>query len=249
MLDENYFKSLTLELTALKDRIRSFVQDNHWLTDGEWKESVLRAFLRRHLPRNIEIGRGFVITESGLSTQIDVLIYDSTKPILFQDGTLVVVTADAVLGVLEVKTALDSTGYRKAVKKLSDNIRLIQGRSEPKRVYGLFSFEFEDETARKIANRLRTLKEAGNARSWEVINLVCLGNSTFIRFWEFDPQDDQRELDAWRAYELVDQAPGYFIHNVIQQLCPESVEANKRLWYRLSKAEHRLGEVKLKEPV
>jgi hypothetical protein len=214
----------------------------HWQTDGEWKESVVRAFLRRHLPRNIEIGRGFVITEGGPSTQIDVLIYDSAKPILFQDGALVFVTADAVLAVLEVKTSLNNTTYRQAVRKLSDNIRLIQGQSASRRVYGLFSFE--DQTS-EIEDRLNELKGAGDVGVWEVIDLICLGDSTFIRFWEFDPQDDRRKLDAWRAYTLKDQAPGYFIHNVVQQLCPESVEINKRLWYPPSKAGRVIGEVKL----
>lgn len=41
-----HFKSLALELNALKDRVRNFIDDAHWLTDGEWKEAVLRAMLR-----------------------------------------------------------------------------------------------------------------------------------------------------------------------------------------------------------
>ena len=52
-----YFKNLTDELTSLKDRIRHYIEDAHWQSDGEWKESVLRTILRRHLPKNIGIGR------------------------------------------------------------------------------------------------------------------------------------------------------------------------------------------------
>jgi hypothetical protein len=67
-MDElEYFRSITLELQALKNRVRHFIRDKHWLTDGEWKESVLRAVLRRHLPQSIGVGTGFVITQDGPS--------------------------------------------------------------------------------------------------------------------------------------------------------------------------------------
>jgi len=56
MLTSNYFESLATELDALKNRVRNFIQDRHWQTDGEWKESVLRAFLRRNLPKSVQIG-------------------------------------------------------------------------------------------------------------------------------------------------------------------------------------------------
>ena len=57
---ENYFKSVTLEIEALKNRVRDFIDDSHWQTDGEWKESVLRSILSRNIPENIKIGRGNV---------------------------------------------------------------------------------------------------------------------------------------------------------------------------------------------
>jgi hypothetical protein len=72
-----YHKSLNRELQALKDRVRNLMDDPHWLTDGEWKETVLRSVLRKHLPHSVQVGRGFVLTPSRCSKQIDVLIYDS----------------------------------------------------------------------------------------------------------------------------------------------------------------------------
>ena len=57
MFDSDYFISLSNELSSLKNRVRNFIQGEHWLTDGEWKESVLRSFLRRNLPKSVEIGR------------------------------------------------------------------------------------------------------------------------------------------------------------------------------------------------
>ena len=61
---DKYFESLTDEILALKNRVRNFIHDSHWLTDGEWKESVLRSIIARSLPSSAKIGRGFIVTES-----------------------------------------------------------------------------------------------------------------------------------------------------------------------------------------
>jgi len=85
-MDANeYFRSLTAEINALKDRIRNFIGEKHWLSDGLWKESVIKAILRRYLPGAAGVGTGFVVTDMGPTTQIDILIYDLTKPVLFRD--------------------------------------------------------------------------------------------------------------------------------------------------------------------
>ena len=54
---QSYFKSLSEELHSLKDRVRNLMDTPHWLTDGEWKESVIRYFLKRNLPRTVDVGR------------------------------------------------------------------------------------------------------------------------------------------------------------------------------------------------
>ena len=72
---KSYFESLTIELESLKNRVRNFIHGAHWLTDGEWKESVLRSVIGRNLPDTVKIGRGFILTEQGLSSQCDILLY------------------------------------------------------------------------------------------------------------------------------------------------------------------------------
>ena len=103
----DYYRSLASELHAVKNRVRNFIGSHHWPTDGEWKESVLRTVLRRHLPSNMKVGRGFVVRPERPSKQIDVLIYDASKPVLYQDGDLVIVTCDAVKGIIEVKSNIE----------------------------------------------------------------------------------------------------------------------------------------------
>ena len=91
-----YHKSLVKELRATRDRVRNLIGRNHWQTDGEHKEAVLRRILSSHLPESLQVGSGFVCYRDRVSTQIDVMIVSKNKPTLFRDGTLFIVTPDAV---------------------------------------------------------------------------------------------------------------------------------------------------------
>lgn len=244
MLDLDYFVSLTDELRALKNRVRKFINNRHWQTDGEWKESVLRSFLRRNLPKSVEVGRGFVITDRGPSKQLDVLIYDTSKPVLFRDGDLVFITPDAAVGIIEVKTSLNNVKFRSEVTKLCKSIELIQSSSARRRIIGLFSFEDEtDETA----SILQTLQVVTQERSSRIVHCICLGDSKFIKYWNLNPDNERQLLDSWYAYHLERMAPGYFIHNMIQAISPESVDSNKSLWFPAEgKSVSRIGTISLR---
>ncbi len=241
MLDSNYFQSLSQELHSLKNRVRSFIRDRHWQTDGEWKESVLRAVLRRHLPKSVQVGRGFVLSGDGPSKQIDILIYDSTKPILFQDGDLVFITRDAVIGIIEVKSSLTSATFRESLRSLCGNAELVQRSAARERVYGLFAFE--DRTG-DIQNTLTTLKDVVGASPYRIVHFICLGDSTFIHYWDSEPCDQRQPCNKWHAYDLPERAAGYFLHNIIQQVCPQSVDENRALWFPIEgKEQSKVAEI------
>lgn len=89
-----YHKSIAAEMTAMKDRVRHLIGDHHWQSDGEHKEAVLRRLLRTHLAESLGIGRGFVCGEESTSSQIDVLVVRRSKPTLFRDGDMLLVTPD-----------------------------------------------------------------------------------------------------------------------------------------------------------
>jgi hypothetical protein len=197
METRTYFQSITRELQALQDRVRNFIDDRHWQTDGEWKESVLRVFLRRCLPRNVEIGRGFVVGPSFTSTQIDILLYTIEKPVLFRDGGLVFVAPDAVLGMIEVKTSLDNASFSQAVRKLGDNIYGVSERSPHERIVGLFAYE---EGAFRWQEALQLLQEAADGNLRRVVNVCSVGTNLFFRWWNLDPIASQRVVDRWHAY-------------------------------------------------
>lgn len=229
MANSEHFKSITAEISSLKNRVRHLIQNAHWPTDGEWKESVIRTFLRRHLPKQYGVGRGFILADAEHSTQVDVLIYDTNKPILHQDGELVILTSDAVRGIIEVKTKLTNTQFGEALKKVSTNIEFVNKRHGYGQCFhGLFVYEWESQDINEVLNQIQSISQGSEQRR---LNCACLGNSHFVRFWENPPGPPPKRKNVWRAYNLEEMAPAYFLHNVFEHLSPESVLTNSSLWF------------------
>jgi hypothetical protein len=225
----NYFLSLSLELDALKDRIRNFIDDAHWLTDGEWKETVLRAMLRRNMPASAVIGRGFIITPERVSSQIDILIYDSLKPVLFREGDLAFITPDAAKIVTEVKTRVTRTTLEETLLKLSANAELCRMHFGQRIMFSIFSYEASNIAAMDV---LGILQQVANGKQARRIDCISLGTDLFFRYWRMDPlRRTRRPYDRWHAYQLPRLALGYFIHNLIERMDPESINLNNDMWY------------------
>ncbi len=222
-----YFESLTDELRSLKNRIRHFIGDAHWQSDGEWKESILRSVLRRYLPNTTDIGKGFIITKDGPSTQIDILIYDTTKPVLFRDGDFVLVTPDATIGVIEVKTRVKRNDLEDVLRKIDAIAKLLRKQAITP-FFGLFSYE---DSGFNSHFALQTIRNIFIGFAVTPIHILSFGESKFIRFWQFDPKDHTKIVDRWHAYELLGKAPAYFLHNSIAFACQQSVNVNQELWF------------------
>lgn len=224
-----YFQTLDQELRSLKNRVRNFIGGNHWLTDGEWKESVIRSMLRRNLPKTVEVGRGFIVSSEGNSHQIDVLIYSADVPILFRDGDLVFVTPDAVLGMIEVKTRFRSVReFEAAVEQLTANARWSARGAPLEKFFGIFVYDSQIDY--QAALEVLAVKAGGDPGL--VVDLVCLGEQEFIRWTKADVHNPLVRDGIWRAYQrLQGRAFGYFLHNAIQRLAPKSVEQNIDVWF------------------
>lgn len=245
-----YFKSLSTELDALRNRVRHLIGTKHLPTDGEWKESILRTILRRHLPSTVEVGRGFVVKPNSPSKQIDVLIYDTSKPLLYQDGDLVMITPDSVKGIIEVKTKIyNISELEKFTNNLADNLEFIDNdyyykNSNDNIFAGLFSYDsnLKDTDSTQILNRLKSVA-GGNPK--RVVNHLCLGSSLFVRFWSQSPESKPKlDYNKWHSYSLNAKAPGYFINNVVGAMAKDSVRVNQDVWFpTISKELKKLGEI------
>lgn len=241
---ENHFRSISLELVAMRDRVRHMIEDRHWPTDGEWKESVLRSLIRRSAPTTVSIGRGFVVTNNGSSSQLDILIYDNAYPVLYRDGDLVFVSPAACRAAIEVKSKLRIAELRRACEHLADAAEFIRrGRGGARAFVGLFSYEEQQVRPRAALEALRAA--AGNSQR-RVIDHVSLGDSMFIKWWRTEPRNPVREHNSWHSYRLQDMAAGYFLHNLLMHLSPDLEQENDATWFpEESKEAHQTGELQL----
>lgn len=234
---ESYFASLTDECETLKNRVRHFVNDAHWPTDGEWKESVLRSMLKRSAPESVTIGRGFVVHQERCSTQIDVLVYDNSMPILYRDGDLVFITPSACRGIVEVKSNTSSREFRTAASKLADNAEFIREHSSDFHIFvGLFSYDLRGQNIDPI---LSALANSANGQQARVIDHVALGASKLIKYWDAHPQDisGRKNYNHWHLYNLSRMAPGYFIHNLLISVSKKLSAQRDGTWFPLESKE------------
>jgi len=244
MKTTDYYRSLSTELECLKNRVRNFIHDAHWQTDGEWKESVLRSILIRNMPETVKIGRGFIVTQDFSSTQIDILIYRNDTPVFFRDGDLVFIPPEGVLGVVEVKTNINASSFESALLKLVQIQIKIKSTLNQGMLFGLFAYE-----SGTISNKtvMKKLKEVC-ASQGGIIDLLCLGDSIFVKWWKDNPSGENGEYKKWHSYELPELAPGYFIHNILTHISGDRYWINQDIWFPSESNEfNKSGEISLKE--
>jgi hypothetical protein len=229
-----YQESITEELKAARDRIRNLIGEEHWLTDGEHKEAVLRKVLHSYLPESVRIGKGFVCYPRGFanldtpdrasSGQIDILLTSRNKPTLFKDGDLVIVTADAVEALIEVKTRLyrrnnHETGIATVLTNLAQKAKDVRQNSRQKRcLAGLFVYQSDSEIDHRYL--LEKIQEASQGDSARVVDYIAFGPDTFVRFWENGEQNVNSPIagPVWHSYRLQNLAQTYFINNIVFSL-------------------------------
>jgi hypothetical protein len=212
---KNYHISIGDELRSTKDRIRNLIGAAHWQTDGEHKEAVLRKILRMHLPETLQVGKGFVCGPDRTSSQADILITNRSKPTLFKDGELVLVTPDAVDAIIEVKTSLDGSAIEDVIAKLADDVKMIRSEGNERCQAGLFVYE--KRTGNDIQKRvLAYLQLASSCDVERAVNWVSFGPDLFFRFWE-KGRDVYSTCPGpvWHSYELNNLAHAYFISNIV----------------------------------
>ena len=205
---KGYQKSISDQLIAAKNRVRNFIDEAHWAEDGRYKEIILREVLEEKLPSSVSLGTGFVMGEC-LSTQIDIIIYRSDIPPLFQKADFVIVPEDAVLGIIEVKTKVNKDNIEDTFKKAHANGGLIHHYI----FNGVFSYEkdiaLKDRLSRKLDNVCR--------QYYGQVNNVSFGQDYFMKYWpDGKPNDEQG--NKYRVYEIKDLSFGYFISNLVEDV-------------------------------
>jgi hypothetical protein len=211
-----YYSSLSAEMMAVKDRVRQLIGPAHWPSDGEHKETILRQAIRRIAPRNMVVGKGFIVSPEYTSTQIDVLVYDDRYPVHYQDGDLFMIPPAACRAVIEVKSALHNIGQFQATAAKQIAIqRGLRDAGVTREVFsGLLYYENNIQNSGERIGRCLAELAAGDPQL--AINHVALGTDRLFKFWDVHPQHREGgRYNHWHEYNMPQRAFGYFLYNLV----------------------------------
>ncbi len=204
----DYQKSISLELSGLKNRVRNFIGSANWNEEGRYKESILIDILKRALPAHVGIGTGFVINNDGeITKQIDILVYDTRIPLLFKKNEFILTTKECVYGIIEVKTKLNNTSFMTTIDNSFHNGTIINKNHKKKIFNGIFCYDNEVTYSGMV--KMRLLSTNG------VVNHISLGEHQFIRFWQKGFPTQSYQNNHFGVYEMDTLSFGYFISNLV----------------------------------
>lgn len=110
--------------------------------DGRYVETLLREYLKRFLPSDLEVLSGFIMrpaVKTGLkskrrknesdahSTQLDIIIYNTAKyPVFQRFGEYAIVPPEGVVSIISVKKHLHETDVAKEIEALRNASKLCR---------------------------------------------------------------------------------------------------------------------------
>ncbi|MGR9047088.1 DUF6602 domain-containing protein [Halobacillus faecis] len=245
---EKFQKSITLELYTIKNRVRELIGDANWGEEGRYKESMLKNVLKRFLPSNFSIGTGFIVsseeaTDNTRSSQIDIIIYDNSYPLLFNDGDFIVTSPESVKAIIEVKTALNNGRISRVLETANKN-----GRIASESVFnGVFVYEQRELTIEE--NVLNPELNESLIQSNGEVNHLCIGKDIFFKYWDSQTKKEQQFDRLYSYYRIKNLAYSYFISNLIECIAPDKVKDKSWFLYpirnKFGKEGHWLNDVRL----
>lgn len=237
-----FHKSTTKELLAIKDRVKNLI--NHWGEDGRYQEAVIKTMIQRFLPEKFRIGSGFIVRQTRNrgnhepSKQIDLIIYDTSFPVLFKENDFVILTPDSVLRIIEVKANATNQGLQQIIKKSNDNGKFIfDGRIDKTKPLfnGIFSYESTVNNVSTIANAINIpWRELGENvyKDKFCVNHISLNQDWFYKYWEHEHIVGNQ---PHYLYEIKELSFSFFISNLMDWISGTSVIENSNLWFPIDK--------------
>lgn len=220
-----YQKSIAAEFKAYEKRVRNLIDATHWGEEGRYKEIILMNYLKRVLPQNLSVGTGFVRNRDEITSQIDIIIYDNSFPVLFSEGDFVITTPDNVVGIVEVKSNISSGNFLKILEKSNRNGSIIVGKSDRYIFNGIFSYNIrngyhnyidkleENDFLSKLI--LRPSFQRTSQEAYTLVNHITLGDEYFVKLWEGELSHLELQSPYYNFYELPNRlAFSYFLSNL-----------------------------------
>ena len=248
MADDRIKKYWSKEMEALLDIYQQFQtllpsEKNagalHAGEDGRYVEHLIREYLRRYLPKDLEVLIGFILRpavgcgggdrarvkdEHEASGQLDILVYDTAHyPVYQRFGDSVIAPPEGVIGVISVKKYLRIENIRHEAEMLEKASYLcVHKRKDKKKARSPFTalIAMEDKFDERLKNKL-TCEQKGERAYNELKNYYSGRKPLF--------------------YEGMINFLGSISEWGIYKRRPSGKKETKYLFYEYKKGEHYLG--------
>jgi hypothetical protein len=258
---KEFYKSIGSELSVIKDRVRNLIGAANWGDEGRYKEAILRNCIGRFLPNQYSLGTGFVFVKDmekiQVTSQIDIIVYDNSYPVLFKEGDFVIVLPHSVRGIIEVKTNGETGKFSKSIEKINNNARMIYQRQKQSKdvrcigtpaittqrlFVGLFYYDSKGKRSTYL-NHIKKLfnkKENNDELDFDdkcryFINHISLSDEVFFNFFP-NPHGDTVYTD-WTVQEGLSKA--FFITQLLWYLEPNFAYENSEVFTSIFKLQTR----------
>lgn len=208
-----FWTSISREFESIGARFQDIIAGKHNLSEGTYRELILRNAIRRHLPESLDVCTGFICTDTACSTQIDLLIVDKQGFTLFREGDLRIVTPSAVRAIVEVKTKTIgpkqlATDFTKLAKNASIVAQAATTHVKPFWA-GLFSYRGGTKRSSQVLETLALADQEGGYP----IDCVAFGSDTLI-------MKNHQEADGayWLAFAGKHCAPAGFVTSLVANI-------------------------------
>jgi hypothetical protein len=179
------FQGIANRLLADFDQIQAQVE--HAGERGGLRESALQAFLDKYLPKKYALGTGHILDKTGnTSNQCDIVVYDAFNcPLLLAEEGYQLFPAEAVFGVIEVKSVFDAKSLAEGVKNIQSVKRLE--RSEPI-AGGIFTYRSRYKKIPRIETAAYALRrENKSIPPRERVDLICILTDGLLFNYKTEP--------------------------------------------------------------
>jgi hypothetical protein len=180
------------------EQIRDANKQNPGLIGTQF-EDIFRRFLKRYLPKTLDVSTGTIIDSTGKqSKQLDIIISDSAKaPILYEKAEIRTIPAECVYSTIEVKAKLDINEIEKCFANMR-SVRQLEKKAYYKRkgdieftydMYGqrysilpinYFIFAFDSINTTTLKDFLNTTHNREQLPVYSRIDSVCILNKGVI---------------------------------------------------------------------
>ncbi|MCU9614353.1 hypothetical protein OEV98_12480 [Caldibacillus lycopersici] len=176
------FEKLVLEINLIRQLT------THPGEKGHEFEGILKNFLKDVVPKRYKLSTGFIVNESGISGQTDIMIYNQNEiPALYSGYELEIIPVHSLAASIEVKMTLTPAMvtkcqtdaykikrlFRGSVKAQIDGMNEDEREKYPEPLCVLFAYNTDSSTIKSFIDKLNEPDEKG-------IDLILLMDKGYI---------------------------------------------------------------------